>query len=102
MGRVALWTVIACSVAALSPQPSRAADIPPDILVAPCSTCHGPGGKSPGAIPSLDRLGAEAIRTSLLAFRRGEVQGTIMNRLARGYTEPEIDAIATHLGARTP
>lgn len=102
MGRVALWTVIACSVAALSPPPSRAADIPPDILAAPCSTCHGPGGKSPGAIPSLDRLGAEAIRTSLLAFRKGEVQGTIMNRLARGYTESEIDAIATHLGARMP
>lgn len=102
MGRLALGMVIACSLLPVAARPLAAADIPPAVLAAPCSTCHGPGGKSPGAIPSIDRLGAAAIRASLLAYRKGEVQGTIMNRLARGFTEPEIDAIATHLGARTP
>lgn len=102
MGKIALGAVIACSLLPASAGPLAAADIPPAVLAAPCSTCHGPGGKSPGAIPSLDRLGADAVRTALLAYRRGELQGTIMNRLARGFIEPEIDAIATHLGARTP
>ena len=102
MGRLALCTVIACGLAGSMSPAAHAADVPPAVLAAPCSTCHGPGGKSPGAIPSIDRLGAEAIRTSLLAFRKGDVQGTIMNRLARGFTEPEIDALATYLGTRTP
>jgi cytochrome subunit of sulfide dehydrogenase len=82
--------------------PVAAAEIPPAVLAAACTACHGPGGKSPGAIPSLDRLAPDAVRKALLAFRSGQTQGTVMNRLARGFSESEIDAIASVIGAPTP
>lgn len=102
MSRLAFCTGMACCLVVLACPAAGAADIPPAVLSTPCSTCHGPGGRSPGAIPSIDRLGADAIRTSLLAFKTDTVQGTIMNRLARGFSDAEIDAVAGYLGARTP
>ena len=35
----------------------------------------------------------------MAAFRANERQGTIMNRIARGYTDAEIAAMASHFAA---
>jgi sulfide dehydrogenase cytochrome subunit len=61
-----------------------------------CNACHGPDGKSEGAIPSLDGLTAKQIESELLAFRSGKRSATIMNRIARGYTDNEIAAVAEY------
>lgn len=81
-----------------SPAGAQATGIAPDLLVASCGTCHGPGGRGSGTVPALDGLSADAIRSALLAFRRDRLPATIMNRLAKGFTEAEIDALSTHLG----
>lgn len=61
-----------------------------------CNACHGPDGKSQGAIPSLDGLSAKQIESAVLAFKLGERQATVMNRIAKGYTDNEIAAIAEY------
>ena len=61
-----------------------------------CATCHGPEGHSSGAIPSLNTMSKEAFITSLRAFQSGERQGTVMNRIAKGLDEADIDAIAAY------
>lgn len=61
-----------------------------------CNACHGPDGKSEGAIPSLDELTDKQIESELLAFRSGKRPATIMNRIARGYTNNEIAAVAEY------
>ena len=63
----------------------------------PCWNCHGPGGASPGEVPPLDGMSAAEIAASLRAFRAGEQEGTIMNRIAKGYTDAEIDALSAWL-----
>ena len=64
-----------------------------------CFTCHGTDGRSPGSIKSLSSLSADEIRDKLLAFKRGENDPTIMNRIAGGYSDAEISIIADYIAS---
>ncbi len=68
-----------------------------ESLVFTCYTCHGTDGESPGDIPSLKGETAEKIKEKLLAFRQDQNDPTIMNRIAKGYSEDEITRIADYL-----
>ena len=68
------------------------------LLAEMCGICHGPDGRSPGSIPSLAPLDAEAVRAFLLAYRAGDIEATVMNRIARAMTDAEIEALARHFG----
>lgn len=68
-------------------------------LALSCWNCHGPGGERSGEIPPISGLGAAEIAASLRAFRSGETEGTIMSRIAKGYTDAEIDALSDYLAA---
>ncbi|KMO44474.1 hypothetical protein VQ03_02925 [Methylobacterium tarhaniae] len=59
-----------------------------------CSGCHGAPG---GAVPSLSGHTAEDIASSLAAFRTGARPATVMNRIAKGFSEDESRAIAAWL-----
>ena len=56
-----------------------------------CSGCHGAPG---GAVPSLTGHSAEDIAASLKAFRTGTRPATVMNRIAKGFSDQESRAIA--------
>ncbi|WP_245319388.1 c-type cytochrome [Mesorhizobium temperatum] len=61
-----------------------------------CTGCHGPAALG-SAIPSLDGHAADEIVTRMHAFRSGERNATVMDRIARGFTEEETRAIAEWL-----
>ena len=61
-----------------------------------CVTCHGPEGRSQGAIPSLTTLSSADIMTALQAFRAETRPGTVMHRIAKGLDEADITAVATY------
>jgi sulfide dehydrogenase cytochrome subunit len=66
------------------------------VLAAPCANCHGTDGKTTGKIPPLAGRPASTIAAQLKAFK-GETPPpgtTIMNRLAKGYTDEQIEALA--------
>lgn len=69
------------------------------VMAASCASCHGPGGGSPGAIPSINRLSAPDMAKKLRDYRAGQLEPTIMNRIAKGYTDAEIDALAQYFAA---
>lgn len=71
-------------------------------LASSCSNCHGPWGHAvpKSSIPSLKGLDAEHIRTSLLQFKTGRQNSTIMNQIAKGYTDEQINLIASYLGEK--
>lgn len=61
-----------------------------------CYGCHGPGGTGAGGIPALAGRDAAELRALMAAFRANERPATIMGRVARGYTEAEVAAMAEH------
>ena len=62
-----------------------------------CFSCHGPEGRSPGAIPGLNRLSADNIVTRLRGFKNGTEPSTVMTRHAKAYTDAEIEAVAHYI-----
>lgn len=94
----ARWTLllmICTTWTALAHASDRA--IPRGMAVAhTCVVCHGPQGQSTGAIPSLRGMSALQLRTAMFAYRTGERAGTVMNRLARGLADEDIEAVAQY------
>ncbi len=62
-----------------------------------CFGCHGAGSDSGAAIPPII-VGAPAqfIEDSLKAFRQDSRPSTIMGRIAKGYTDEDIAAVAQY------
>jgi cytochrome c553 len=65
-------------------------------LAAGCAICHGTGGKAvtQNVIP-LAGLPRDHIASQMRAFRDGARPATVMHQIAKGYTDPQIDAMAT-------
>ncbi|MEM7019943.1 MAG: c-type cytochrome [Pseudomonadota bacterium] len=59
-----------------------------------CFVCHGENGQSRGRVPKLNGFPANYIESMMKAYKSGEQKGSIMNRIAKGYTDEEIAAIA--------
>lgn len=60
-----------------------------------CAACHGPNGRSmDAAIRSLAGMDKAAISSAVSAFREGRRPSTVMQQLAKGYTDAQIDAAA--------
>ncbi len=65
------------------------------VLADTCVNCHGPGGKSSTAIPSLAGQPPGRLLERLQAFKAGTVPDTtVMTRLMKGYDAQQIKALA--------
>ena len=91
---------LAAGLAALAlAAPVHAQTVTPQLLTISCAGCHGTGGHSTGAIPSIYGHSAASIAESLRAFRDGRQPATVMNRIAKGFTDPEIDTVSAEIAA---
>ena len=92
-----LLTVSSLVGAALLPVSAFAAD-KVMVLALSCASCHGTNGASPGSIPRIQGRSAEYIEKAMLQFKAGERPATVMNRIAKGYTDEEIKLLSAYLG----
>lgn len=65
-------------------------------LAASCSGCHT-RAVTDDTFPQIYGRPAAEIREKMLAFRSGKRQGTVMHRIARGYSDEEIELLAGYL-----
>lgn len=85
---------------ALAAGPALATD-PGARLYATCAGCHGTNGAgSGGALPVLAGQSAEALAASLRAFKAGTRPSTIMQQIAKGYSDEQIAMLAAFLAAQ--
>lgn len=65
------------------------------MLANTCAGCHGTNGYSAGDVmPSLAGMDKRYLHKAMMDFRSDARPSTIMGRIARGYSEQEISAIA--------
>jgi len=71
------------------------AERPASMLSNTCAGCHGTAGVSAGeSTPNLAGLPSEYFRRTMQQYKSGERYSTIMGRIARGYSDAEIEAMA--------
>ncbi len=67
-----------------------------------CAGCHGTHGVSQGpATPTIAGMGKEAFMDAMMAFKEEDRFATIMNRIAKGYSKKEFEAMADYFGRQT-
>ena len=64
-----------------------------------CYVCHGPEGRSVEAVPSLMRGQKDFVARQMLEFKADRRPATVMNRIAKGYSDDQIAAIADYLAS---
>ncbi|MGD2073606.1 MAG: c-type cytochrome [Gammaproteobacteria bacterium] len=84
---------ILCAVLG-APSPLLAADASGQAIAYTCAGCHGTNGVSQGSAPSLAGEKAENLKEMLLDYKNDKEEGTIMNRIAKGYSDAELAAVA--------
>ena len=61
---------------------------------ASCSGCHAANAKVETPVPPLKGRPAADITDAMIEFKSGKRAGTIMDRIAKGFSEEEIRAIS--------
>jgi cytochrome c553 len=66
----------------------------PPAGAAACSGCHPASPRVASPVPRLTGVDQAAIVRALLEFRSGQRPATVMDRIAKGFTDEEIQALA--------
>jgi cytochrome subunit of sulfide dehydrogenase len=75
-----------------------AVEAPPGA--ASCSGCHAVKAGVDTPVPRLAGQDAAAMGAAMQAYRRGERPATVMDRIAKGFSDDEIRAIAAWFSAQ--
>ena len=95
MYKKSILALAGCTALALSGVAS-AVDVHTRTLASTCMSCHGPGGKSQGAVPSIAGIEKDYFVKQMHDFKSGTRASTIMKRHANGYTDSEIEAMGAY------
>lgn len=98
------WNKLALVIGALSISVSASAAEPNALVLSnACAGCHGTHGGSAGpTMPSLAGHSKSAIVEAMKKFRSGERPSTIMGRLAKGYTDEQINMMGEFFANQKP
>ena len=87
----AIASVAIAAAAVVSPSVARA-EAPPGA--ASCTGCHPASSRLTSPVPRLAGMDRAAILRAMQDFRSGKRTGTVMDRISKGFTDEEIQAIA--------
>lgn len=96
--RLAALTAALAAVPALPVHAQDAQMLQAAGLAATCANCHGTQGRTIGdSLPTLAGMNRDAMLEQLRAFRSGARPATVMHQLTKGYSEAQLEQIATYL-----
>ena len=84
--------VIAAMIASVTG--ARAASPEAPLAALSCSGCHPASSNVQTPVPRLEGRKAAEIIEQMQAFREGKRESTVMDRIAKGFSDPEIETIA--------
>jgi cytochrome subunit of sulfide dehydrogenase len=71
-------------------------------LAATCAACHGTEGRALQGTAMVPLAGypKASLIAQMQAFRDGDRNATVMHQIARGYTEQQVETLATYFAAQ--
>lgn len=102
MGALALGAAFTASAADAPPKLELISGASAQMLADTCAGCHGTDGQSAGpASPIIAGMWGEFFTDTMKAYRDGSAYSTIMGRIAKGYTDEEIELMAGFFAKQT-
>ena len=93
-------TLLAGMLLCLSAQADTVSPERAEMLAGSCANCHGTEGRLSGAVPALAGRPASTLETMLLSFKHEDnANVTVMDRIARGYSDAELAALADYFAS---
>jgi sulfide dehydrogenase cytochrome subunit len=86
--------VVAAVVVVLASIATAFAASEPPVGAASCSGCHPANAGVQSPVPPLAGKNAAEIVAQMQAFRAGQRPATVMGRIAKGFSDAEVQAIA--------
>jgi sulfide dehydrogenase cytochrome subunit len=93
-------SILAAAIACVSIAAATIASAEPPAGAAACSGCHPSVARGPSPVARLAGRDRAEIIKAMQDFRSGARTGTVMDRIAKGFTDAEIQAIATWYAAQ--
>lgn len=84
---------------AFAPFAAKAAD-PIAVMADACAGCHGTDGHSVGAMPAFSSKKLDELQNMLREYKAGKREPTVMDRIAKAYSDEQLDAIAVYFASR--
>ena len=95
--RIALGAVLALTAFTVDAQDDAVAR----SLAATCANCHGTDGRSATReVPALAGQPKEFLVSQMKAFQEGKRPATVMQQIAKGYTDAQLELLAGYLSAQ--
>jgi cytochrome subunit of sulfide dehydrogenase len=86
--------ILAAAIGLVSIAAAAVASAEPPAGAASCSGCHPASASVTSPVPRLIGVAPDTIVRAVKEFRSGQRAGTVMDRIAKGFTDEEIQAIA--------
>ncbi len=100
-GAMALGAAFAASAADPAPAPELISGASAQMLAETCAGCHGTDGASAGpASPTIGGMHDETFTEVMEGFRDGSIYSTVMGRIAKGYSDEEIELMAKYFAGK--
>lgn len=102
-GTVVLLAVLSVALAspAYAQRRGRGPAVDGAMLAQSCMGCHGTAGASvAGPMPTIGGQNAAYLVEAMRTFKDGSRPSTVMGRLAKAYTEPEVAAMAQYFASQ--
>lgn len=98
------WSGLALAIGALAFSAAAHAAPPSAAMLSnACAGCHGTHGASAGpSMPSLAGQNKAFFIDAMKKFKSGERPGTVMSRLAKGYSDEQVVAMAEFFAKQKP
>ena len=102
--KIQLAAALCLTGLALTATAQNAAALNARSLSATCANCHGTEGRSvPGAaVPSLAGMPKAYMVTQMKAFKDGTRPATVMHQLSKGFSDQQVETMATYFSALKP
>jgi cytochrome c553 len=94
----ALAALVALTTAAQAADDAAQQRLRGRALAATCAHCHGTDGRAVAGEPLIRLAGLpkDHLYTQLLAFRTGSRPATIMHQITKGYSQEQLEQVATY------
>lgn len=89
------WLGVAGLAQAQAPDPLQVRS-----WAASCANCHGTDGRAQPGMASLAGASKDDMVKKMLDFKAGRRPATLMQQLAKGYSDEQIEAIAAYFAAQ--